>query len=209
MVVVETPSRLEQSWARAWSGLAARNPEANGIEPLLQAWSQPQRKYHTLQHLLECIGAFESVRAIVPHPAEVELALWFHDAVYDVMRSDNEARSAALARAALERAGVPAESMQLVEGLILATRHEALPGSLDEQFLVDIDLSILGAEEHRFAEFERQIREEYAFVPGFLFRMKRRAILRKFLQREYIYCTPPFRQELEERARRNLQAVLR
>lgn len=72
-----------------------------------------------------------------------------------------------------------------------------------------VDLSILGADGQRFAEFDQQVREEYSFVPGFLFRMKRKSILRTFLEREHIYSTPYFRQRLETAARRNLQAVLK
>ena len=154
------------------------------------------------------MAALESVTAMAPHPAEVEMALWFHDSVYDTKRSDNEARSAAWAKKALSAAGASTESLRLVEDLILVTKHDALPQTPDEQVLVDIDLSILGAAEQRFAEFERQVREEYSFVPGLLFRMKRKAILRTFLEREHIYSTPHFRELLENSARQNLELVL-
>lgn len=73
-----------------------------------------------------------------------------------------------------------------------------------EQVLVDIDLSILGASEERFAEYEQQIRSEYSFVPGWLFRRKRRSILKSFLGRNHIYSTPHFHSLLEIKARQNL-----
>jgi predicted metal-dependent HD superfamily phosphohydrolase len=175
---------------------------------LLVAYSEPHRRYHTLQHLCECMAALESVRAIAPHPAEIECALWFHDSIYDTKRSDNEQRSAEWARKALSSSGAAADSIQSVTDLIMATKHDALPRTLDEQILVDVDLSILGADEQRFAEFERQVREEYSFVPGFLFRMKRKAILRTFLEREHIYSTPCFLERLEKPARRNLELAI-
>jgi predicted metal-dependent HD superfamily phosphohydrolase len=142
---------LEQSWRRAWSGLHLLGDGIETCQQLLAAYSEPHRSYHTLQHLLECTAALESVLAIAPHPAEVEMALWFHDSVYDTRRSDNEARSAAWAKKALSSAGASAQSLRSVEDLIMVTKHDALPQTPDEQILVDIDLSILGASEQRSA----------------------------------------------------------
>jgi predicted metal-dependent HD superfamily phosphohydrolase len=200
---------LEQSWRRAWSGLHLAGDGMAIHQQLLTAYSEAHRSYHTLQHLAECIAALEPVITTAPHGAEVEFALWFHDAVYDTRRSDNEARSAEWARQTLSAAGASSETTSLVQSLIMATKHDALPRTLDEQILVDVDLSILGASEQRFAEFERQVREEYSFVPGFLFRMKRKSILRTFLEREHLYGTPHFRELLEATARRNLEQVVR
>jgi predicted metal-dependent HD superfamily phosphohydrolase len=69
-------------------------------------------------------------------------------------------------------------------------------------------LSILGAPAARFAEYERQIRAEYSFVPQALFAEKRRAILQTFLARPRIYSTVHFHHALEQRARANLASVL-
>ena len=201
-------SVLEQSWARAWSGLGLEGNGEDIHQQLLAAWSEPHRRYHTLQHLSECVLALEPVRSMAPHIAEIEFALWFHDAIYDVKRSDSEARSADWARAVLEKAGATIESTRLVHDLVMITKHDALPHTLDAQILVDVDLSILGADEPRFAEFELQVRQEYSFVPGFLFRMKRRSILRTFLEREFIYSTVYFRERLEQLARRNLELAV-
>ena len=175
---------------------------------LVAGYAEPHRKYHTLQHLSECLAAFDQARHLAAHAAEVEMALWFHDAVYDVKRSDNEEQSARWAESALLAAGVPAPVAERVSLLVLATRHTAEPVLPDEQLLVDVDLGILGAGQARFAEYERQIREEYAFVPALLFRHKRKAILRSFLQRSRIYSTPHFFVALEQTARRNLQRAI-
>jgi predicted metal-dependent HD superfamily phosphohydrolase len=107
----------------------------------------------------------------------VELALWFHDAVYAVRNHDNEEQSASWAQASNERAGLPNAVGERLHRLILATKHDAEPTSRDAALLVDVDLAILGAAPERFDEYERQVREEYSWVPGFLFRRKRREIL--------------------------------
>lgn len=199
---------LEPSWRRAWQGVGAAGDGRATFNALLAKHSEVHRKYHTLQHLSECLAAFQQAINLAPHAAEVEMALWFHDAIYDVRRSDNEARSAQWAQTELSAGGARPESVGLVSSLIHATRHDGVPSTPDEQVLVDIDLSILGASEKRFAEYERQIREEYAFVPGFLFRRRRRAILSAFLGRHRIYSTEQFHTTLEQNARQNLQRLL-
>jgi predicted metal-dependent HD superfamily phosphohydrolase len=136
----------------------------------------------------------------------VELALWFHDAVYDIHNgSQNEARSADWAVEALTEVNAAPEVRERVKQLILATRHDVLPSTEDERLLVDIDLSILGAEPARFQAYEQQVREEYAHVPQRLFLRKRQEILRQFLARPRIYSTARFHDALEARARQNLE----
>lgn len=195
------------SWQRAWTGIGAVGEGNALLAQLMAAYAEPQRHYHTQQHLGECLSAFDAARALAERPDEVELALWFHDAIYDIKGHDNEQRSADWACAALVDAGVVADIVDRVHALVMATRHTAVPAGRDEQLLVDIDLSILGAERARFDEYEQQIRKEYAYVPGFLFRRKRREILKGFLDRPAIYSTPHFHDALEARARNNLHRV--
>ncbi len=195
---------LPDSWQRAWRAAGAREHPSLGRQ-LLASYAEPQRGYHTLQHLGECIAAFEPVMALAEHAGEVEVALWFHDAIYDVRGHDNEQRSADWAADALTASGAAPETAARVYALILATRHSALPESPDAKLLVDIDLSILGAAPERFDEYEVQVRREYAWVPEEVFREKRREVLQQFLRRALIYSTEPFRNALEAGARRNLQ----
>lgn len=199
---------LRPSWDRAWKGVGAVADGAAVFAALVERYQEPQRSYHTLQHLTECLQALDRVRSLPPHPAEVEIALWFHDAIYDVHRSDNEEQSAAWAKSALLAAGARAELAELVSSLIQVTSHTAAPRTADEFVLIDIDLAILGAEEARFAEYERQIRIEYGFVPQAVFTAKRREILASFLARPQIYSTAHFRAALEARARANLARVI-
>lgn len=202
------PPNLRPSWLRAWRGIGARDDGEEVYHALMARYAEPHRKYHTLQHLHECLSQFELAQGLASRGAEVETALWFHDAVYDLKRSDNEAQSAAWARDAALQAGVAAEVAARLHALVMATRHSALPVGGDEQLLVDIDLAILGAGPARFAEYEQQIREEYGHVPGWLFRRKRRAILHSFLERPRIFSTPRFHAALEDTARANLRLAI-
>jgi len=195
---------LQRSWQRAWRALGPDPRDDALLERLLACYREPHRRYHTLQHLAECLAHFDPVRHLALAPGEVELALWFHDAIYDVRRHDNEACSAAWARDELLAAGVAADAAARVHELVMATRHATLPGTHDAMLLVDIDLSILGAPPDRFDEYEAQIRAEYAWVEEGAFRSKRRDVLAGFLARPAIFGTGPFRAALEAAARANL-----
>lgn len=195
---------LQSSWNRCWQSLGASGDGLGVMQRLISAYGEPQRKYHTVQHLFECLFLMEKNLHLAEKPAEVEIALWFHDAIYDVKASDNEARSADWAEAELKQAGVAPESIDWVKAHILATRHSALPQGQDQRLLVDIDLAILGAPRARFDEYEAQVRAEYGWVPGVLFRIKRRDVLAGFLARQPIYNTPTLRELLEGQARENL-----
>lgn len=197
----------QASWESAWSALGASAPQPVLAE-LLQSYSEPQRHYHTLQHLGEAMGLLQPALGLATHPGEVALALWFHDAVYETQSKDNEACSADWAVAVVRGQGLPADIAERVHGLIMATCHAAQPSGIDAQLLVDADLGILAADPLRFSEYELQVRAEYEWVPLPLYRAKRREVLLGFMQREAIYCTDWFRQRLEARARRNLAQAL-
>jgi len=200
-----TPEALHTNWADAWHALGVGSPGEALCTELQRRYAEPQRRYHTMQHLGECLAWFEREKALAERPGEVALALWFHDAIYDVHAHDNEARSADWAREALIEAGVDAAAAERVHALVMATRHDAVPEGRDAELLIDIDLSILGADRARFDEYERQVQAEYVFVPDEVRLPRRRAILQRFLDREAIYATPRMHAQLEARARANLR----
>jgi predicted metal-dependent HD superfamily phosphohydrolase len=203
---VSDPMTLTR-WQRAWTALGARGGDSLHAE-LLARYAEPHRAYHSQQHLAECLALFDEFRHLAERPAEIEIALWFHDAIYDVHRHDNEVRSADWARDALLHAGAAVDAAGRVHALVLATRHSAAPATPDEQLLVDIDLAILGAAPTRFAEYEAQIRVEYAHVPVAVFNEKRGAILAGFLARPVLYATEALRMRCGALARQNLQRAL-
>jgi len=197
------------SWQWLWGELGARTASGGLMNQLVAAWGERHRHYHTLQHLRECLAHFEAASMLARRPPEVELAIWFHDAVYDPRRDDNEARSADWARASVLAAGCAADMSDRIASLVLATRtHVAAQDDPDTNLLLDIDLAILGSSYSRFDEYEAQVRREYAHVPEAEFRSGRAKVLRSFLDRPRIYATDAFRDALEPRARENLQRSL-
>ena len=152
---------------------------------------------------------FDRARQFAQHAAVVQLALFFHDAIYDTQRDDNEKQSANLAVRVLQTVGANVELRDTVHQLIMATKHSDQQLAIDDAKLtVDIDLAILGAPPIRFEEYEAQIRQEYQWVPDDVFRQKRSDILRSFLARQHIYAFQYFQEHLEAQARSNLQNSL-
>lgn len=192
----------EVRWIRTALALGI-DADVTERDAVLARYAEPHRKYHTLRHLDECFERLERVRATADHPGELDLALWYHDAVYDPRASDNEARSADLAVRIMERAGLPEMARDRVRALIMATRHDALPPLGDAALLVDVDLGILAAAPVRFDEYEVEIRAEYGWVPAPIFRSKRREVLRGFVARTRIYASGAFDDD-ELRSRENL-----
>ncbi|HZY20663.1 MAG TPA: N-methyl-D-aspartate receptor NMDAR2C subunit [Ramlibacter sp.] len=195
-------------WKRLWGELGAGTVNGGLMNQLVAAHSERHRHYHTLQHLRECLAHAEATAALARRPAEIALVLWFHDAVYDPRRQDNEDRSAAWAHASVRAAGCPAQVADRVAALVLATRDHGPAGDPDTQLLLDIDLAIFGASSARFDEYERQVRAEYAHVDDATFRTARETLVGGWLAQPWIYRTDSYRQALEPRARENLQRSL-
>jgi predicted metal-dependent HD superfamily phosphohydrolase len=196
---------LEQCWTDTWIAFEL-SPPPNLLLDLLRSYSEPHRFYHTLQHLGECLELLDEVAPLAVRLPEIQLALWFHDAIYDPQRQDNEKLSANWAIESLST--IDSTIAQRVHDLVLVTKHHRVLHDTDAQLLVDVDLAILGAEEGRFAEYDRQIRQEYHWVSEKDFRVGRSQILRSFLERPAIYGTPWLADQLELKARRNLENSL-
>ncbi|HWQ91063.1 MAG TPA: N-methyl-D-aspartate receptor NMDAR2C subunit [Clostridia bacterium] len=199
---MNTPS--SDRWARLWRQVAAAGDPQMVYRELISRYSEPHRHYHNLEHLAECLIEYDSAWLLAENPIAVELAIWFHDSVYDPHARDNEERSAELARLRIEQAGGTKIS-GAVAALVLATKTHDPALHPDAPLLVDVDLSILGKSKERFREYEAQIRREYEWVPESTFAVGRARILEKFLARQRIYATELFFSKYEQRARINLQ----
>jgi predicted metal-dependent HD superfamily phosphohydrolase len=192
-------------WSRACMDIGVA-PDERDYRHVRRAWRGMGRHYHTLIHLDACLRELDPVRELAARPAEVEIALWFHDVIYRSWRRDNEEQSAKLAAQMLRAA--PAETVERIRQMILDTRHldEELGG--DTALTADIDLSILGQPADVYGTFERAIRREYWWVPRTKYVPARSAVLERFLARSSIYQHDLFYQRYETQARTNLTAEL-
>jgi predicted metal-dependent HD superfamily phosphohydrolase len=205
LTVVHGP--VEEALLPLWRNLAANldcdQEAADGaFDALMARYAEPHRHYHNSAHLQQMFTILDRLEP--QRPQAVDLAVWYHDAVYDPRAQDNEEASARLARQELSQLHVPSEIVEETCRLILLTRsHEADDPS--GRLLLDADLAILGEPEPIYSAYAAAIRQEYAWVPDDRYRQGRADVLRRFLARPYIYHTPLMRVSHEAAARRNLQ----
>lgn len=176
---------------------------------LFAAYQAPGRHYHTLPHLGNLLGTL--ARFPLQDATVLELAVWYHDAVYNALRADNEEKSADWALKFLQETTLAPARQARVADLIRRTKDHTQPQSPDDPDLLlflDADLSILGAPEAAYWQYARQVRQEYHLVPDLLYRPGRRKVLAKLLEAPVLYHTPALRAELDAPARRNLAAEL-
>ncbi|KXO86944.1 metal-dependent hydrolase [Acinetobacter venetianus] len=199
-------STLEKSWFELYQHYHF-SEQRKAFNKLIAAYSEKHRAYHTIQHLYECLILVDSIRADLKDAHAVELAIWFHDAVYDPQAKDNELKSAELFEQYLAQ-DLSIDIVQKIKRWIIATQKHEVTDELDLQFLLDIDLAILAASPERFAEYEQQIQHEYAWVDPDVYSIKRKQVLAHFYQTEPLYQTEYFQQRLEQRAKSNLKNII-
>jgi predicted metal-dependent HD superfamily phosphohydrolase len=202
-------SDLFDAWLRALPLDAPGTAAAEAGLDLLSRWSEPHRHYHTLDHLAAVLTVIDEHADRAPDPSAVRLAAWFHDAVYDPRRVDNEEASALLAEAKLPTLSVPAGTVAEVARLVrLTASHDPLPGDRNGELLSDADLAILAADPAAYLAYTQAIREEYAYLPDVTFATGRAGVLQALLGLPRLFHTPALRDRWQEPARRNLTREL-
>jgi predicted metal-dependent HD superfamily phosphohydrolase len=187
-----------------WARLIPHHPELG--RQLIARYSEPSRRYHDVRHLAQVLDAVDELADEADDIAAVELAAWFHDAVYDVRAADNEEQSALLAERDLPPAGVPETRVANVARLVrLTATHAVEAGDHDGATLCDADLSILGGGEDEYATYAAAVRAEYTHVPVADFRAGRAAILRQLLALPRLFATARGHDRWEAPARRNVE----
>ncbi|SDC45994.1 Predicted metal-dependent phosphohydrolase, HD superfamily [Geodermatophilus telluris] len=175
---------------------------------LVAAWSEPHRRYHDLHHLAAVLGLVAELGVDAADPAAVALAAWYHDAVYDPRRGDNEQVSAERARAGL-RGLVPGDRLDEVARLVLLTAgHDPAPGDANGAVLCDADLAVLAGPPEAYAAYASAVREEYGHLSDAEFTAGRIAVLQSLLALPALYRLPGVAAGWEPRARANLSAEL-
>lgn len=202
--------RMEKRWYDFWSkGLGSDRDSILAVRSgLFGRYKESGRAYHNLQHIEFCLAELDRCRFLAQNMMVVEAAIWFHDAIYDTERKDNEERSAQLAEEEMKRLGSSDDFIQAVCRAIRATDHKIpvkeKPDYLDDRITCDIDLASLGQSWDVVEAHNAVIREEYKWVPIKEYCSVRAKILQSFLDRPQIYYLPEFRERYESQARENL-----
>ena len=194
--------RFEALWSRRIGD------DAGEVFDRLDAlYHEPHRRYHTAAHIEHCLRQFDLAAQRMDEPDAVEMALWFHDAIYEIAAKDNELRSAELF-AALARGRGAAQFRSNVHDLIMVTTHlEPPPRTLDGAFMLDIDLSSFGRPWEEFMSDSREVRAELAHLSDAEFASRQRKFLESLAARPVFCLTEFFRDRHEARARRNIERL--
>lgn len=172
-----------------------------------QLYSEPHRHYHTRTHILKCLGFFDKIRPKLVKADAVELALWYHDAIYEVGARDNEAKSAQLFQQHAEDF-LANDLIDRVSRLILSTTHTSSPVDSDSAYLQDIDLSSFGDSWENFVADGDKLRHESADLSDEQYQKGKIAFFKMLIKRDRIYFTDYFYQAFEDIARTNIQRVM-
>lgn len=194
---------LKQYWIRLMNTQAFEH-HLETYDFLIKHYSEKSRAYHNLDHIQDCLEKFNKVKHLFKNPNAVEIAIWFHDVVYNAYRKDNELKSAIAASDFLTKQNANEDFTKIVFDLIMITLHTNTPQSDDEALMMDIDVSILGSSPEIYDAYCQKIRKEYSWVPGFVYRKKRKEVLNLFLKKRFIYQTEYFRLLYENQARANI-----
>jgi len=177
------------------------------VTPELEAaYAETHRRYHTGAHIDDCLAKLAAVDNLsATDRRTLEYAIWWHDAVYDPTRGDNEDASAVMARRDLPGLGASPAMVDEVARLILLTKgHTVAAGDRLGALMVSIDLSVLGEPPELYDAYAAAIRQEYGHVPTAAFRAGRRRVLQTFMDAPVIFPDAVFASRYEGAARANL-----
>ena len=180
------------------------------VAQLYSRYDEPWRRYHDRRHLVAVLGYVEELAGLADDADAVRMAAWFHDAVYDPGRQDNEAASAELAQALLPAHGVgPAQVAEVVRLVRLTAGHDPVDGDANGAVLCDADLAVLGGEPATYQRYVDRVREEYRGLDDATFAAGRARVLEALLALPQLFRTAIARERWDASARRNLAGELR
>ncbi len=194
----------KERWLALMSSFAF-SPNIETFNKIVVCYSEGHRHYHNIAHIDECIRQLDTVKFGYQRMGEIELAIWFHDVIYNSYRKNNELKSAMEAQFFLDKQTDDADLKKRVFDLIMSTKHNNKPENEEQALIMDVDVAILGSEENIYKAYCRNVRKEYRWVPYFWYRKKRIEILKYFLNQKTLYYTEFFREKFEETARKNIE----
>ncbi len=180
---------------------------------IVTRYGEPQRAYHTLNHIEQLLVQFESIKHHLSEPHIIALALYYHDVIYDPTCSDNELKSAEFATDTLS-SYLSTKQCQHIHALIMMTANHQIDTLVDSDkyndaaYLLDMDLSILGAPWSAYEQYAKAIRQEYTHVADDSYRDGRTAVLQGLLAHPKLYLTDHYYNQLETQARDNIKREL-
>lgn len=187
-------------------------------QDIAMRYNKIPRSYHTLRHIQQLFDQFKQINQRLYEPHIIALALFFHDVIYDPSRPDNELKSAEYAVNKLSPY-LSAEQCEHIYALIMMTASHQISEThkypdnnkkdSDAAYLLDMDLSILGAPWAEYKKYAQAVRQEYAYVSNIDYRAGRTKVLTGLLMHSTLYLTDYYHKRLEVQARENIKREIK
>ncbi len=196
-------NRFTDLWMRNLiQGTPNKGPQIYQL--LIDAYNEKHRVYHTQQHIEDCLTLFDEIKGHLQHADSVELAIWFHDAIYKINSRDNEKLSADLFMYLSEGVLQPATRHQVYQHIIATLHNGSEMLEHDTRYMVDIDLSSFGLPWDRFIKNSHEVRKEMSHIPDEEFYPKQCAFQQSLLKHGRFYQTDYFFKNYEQSALNNI-----
>ncbi len=200
-------------WLKAeWNELVFKCVENQFVvdrfwQDIVSSYTKKARHYHNLSHIHNMLIQAKSIRTSIVNFDDLCFAIWYHDIIYESTRSDNEKRSAIFAEKCLKSFNIEEKRLRNIEKLIVSTqKHQVLIAENgDNAYLLDLDLSILGADWDTYEKYTQDIRKEYEIYPNFMYKKGRKKVLHHFLERDRLFFSADFKGKFETQARANIK----
>lgn len=178
-------------------------------QELFNNYEQDNRYYHNLVHIYNFIQLFEEHKSSIERPLLFEVAIWWHDAIYEAKRNDNETRSAQLAVRCWKN-HLSSTDLKYIAILISSTeKHLPLIEENDVHYFLDMDLSILATNNQVYQQYVHYIEKEYTtYYPKMLYNIGRKKAMKNFHSRPKLYFTAFFYENYEFQAKSNIKLEL-
>lgn len=168
-------------------------------------YSSKKRHYHTLEHLANLLSQLTDVKSEIQNWEIILFTLFYHDIIYNSIKSDNEEKSAEFAENRMKQISVSNDRIELCKEQILATKSHIKSIDSDTNYFTDADLSVLGQNWETYLLYCKNVRKEYSIYPTLVYNPGRKKVLNHFLSMDRIFKTDFFYNKFEIQAKQNLQ----
>jgi predicted metal-dependent HD superfamily phosphohydrolase len=171
-------------------------------------YSNKKRHYHNLTHLENLLQQLVAVKTTIKNWDTVLFTMYYHDIIYNPLKTTNEEKSAEFAENRMRLIAAPQPIIDNCIGQILATKKHLLSVDNDTNIFTDADLSILGQPWPVYEKYYKHVRKEYALYPDLIYNPGRKKVLQHFLQMQQIFKTDYFFAKFERQAKENVEKEL-
>jgi len=172
----------------------------------LELYYTNKRFYHTLNHIKILLDSLHDFHITEVEKIKLELAIWFHDIIYNSKAKNNEEESINEFTKFAIYVGLNFDLNLEINDIIFATRHKDTAQTRLQKIMCDVDLKEFAFD--NYIKNSNNIKKEFSHLTDKEWIKGRSDFLKTFINKEFIYYTDEYRDALEDTARINLKKEL-